>query len=194
MSYDPSHDSKHETFVQHHGPVHSEPHAGHHGTNYEGTDASVKIVLGSLIIIAVTLIVSFAITIPIHRMLRDANPPSELPSPLAPARVVPPTPLLQVHPWEEFPDLLAQQEAQLHSYGKDPDGHVHIPISSAVDAVVSKLNIRPNATPGYMVPGGQGRDFAGSLGSMPPAYQTPKAQTPTIQGEIHKNAQSQVTH
>ncbi len=177
-----------------HKPVHSEPHAGHGGTTYEGTDASVTVVLGSLIIIAVTLIVSFAITIPIHRMLRKANPPSELPSPLAPARVLPPTPLLQVHPWEEFPDLLAGQEARLHSSGTDPDGHMHVSIDRAMDAVVSKLNIRPDASQGLTVPGGQGRDFAGSLDSMPPAYQTPKNQPPTIQGEIHKNAQPQSTH
>jgi hypothetical protein len=189
-----SSDPKHDTFIQHHGPVHSEPHAGHAGTTYEGTDASIKVVLGSLIVIAVGLIISFAITIPIHRMLRAANPPSQLPSPLAPARVIPPTPLLQVHPWEEYPDMLAGWEARLHSAGTDPDGQSHVPIDRAMDEVVSKLNVRPNATPGYIVPGGQGRDFAGSLASMPPAYQAARPQTPTIQGEIHKNAQSQVTH
>jgi hypothetical protein len=167
-----------------HRPVHSEPHSGHGGTTYEGTDASVTVVLGSLVIIAVTLIISFAITVPIHRMLRDANPPGELPSPLSPARVIPPQPVLQVHPWETYPDLLAAQEAQLHSFGKDPDGHVHVPIDRAMDAVVPTLNVRTNAAQGLTVPGGQGRDFAGSLSSMPPAYQGA-----IIQGEIHKNAQ-----
>ena len=182
-----SHDSKHETFVQRHGPVHSEPHAGHGDTTYEGVDASVKMVIYSLVIIALILAVSAGIGVPVHRLLREANPPGQLPSPLAPARVVPPLPILQVHPWEVFPDLLTQQEAQLHSYGKDPDGHVHVPIEQAMDSVVPKLNVRTNAPQGLTIPGGQGRDFAGSLGSMPPVYQ--QAQPPTIQGEIRKNAQ-----
>ncbi len=107
---------------QHHGPVHSEPHAGHEGTSFEGTDASVTMVVGSLAIIALTLIVTALITFPIQNMLRTANPPGDLPSPISPARVIPNEPRLQVHPWEVFPDLVAAQEAELHSSGKDQGG------------------------------------------------------------------------
>ncbi len=56
-----------------------------------------------------------------------------------------------------------------------------------MDSVIAKLPVRANAAQGITVPGGQGRDFAGSLASMPPAYQ----QGPVIQGEIRKNAQAQ---
>jgi hypothetical protein len=169
-----------------HGPIASQPHAGHEGTTYEGIDASVKMVIFSLVIIALILVVTFAITVPIFRTLRDTNPPGNLPSPLAPARVIPPAPNLEVHPWDTYPDLLAEQEKTLHSSGRDANGHIHISIEQAQNAVLPTLNVRANAPPGLTVPGGQGRDFAGSLASMPPAYQSP-----TIQGEIHKNAQPQ---
>ena len=166
MSHDPHHE-----IVQHHGPVTSEPVLGHEGTHFEGTDASFKVVVGSLIVIVVTLIVSAAIVLPIQNVLKTANPSGPLPSPIAPARVVPQTPVLQVHPWETFPDLLAAQNKQLNSYGKDANGHVHIPIDQAINDVAGKLPVRPSAPEGYTIPGGQGRDFAGSLSSMPPAYQ-----------------------
>jgi len=178
-----SHDTHHNSMVQVHGPVASQPHAGHEGTTYEGIDASVRMVIFSLIIIALILVVSFAVTIPIFRTLRDTNPPGSLPSPLAPARVIPPAPNLEVHPWDTYPDLLAEQEKVLHSSGRDAKGHVHISIEQAQNAVVPSLNVRANAPTGLTIPGGQGREFAGSLASMPPAYQSP-----TIQGEIHKSA------
>lgn len=165
-------------------PKHSEPHGGHEGTSYEGTDAAASMVIWSLAIIGGTLVIVFAITIGIQRMLADKNPPGELPSPLAPARVIPEGPLLQVHPWEELPELRAREDETLNSYGKDPDGRVHIPINQAMDAVVSRLNVGPGATEGITTPGGEGREFAGSVNAMPPAYRRPQ-----IQGEIRKHVQ-----
>jgi hypothetical protein len=139
------------------------------------------------LVIVITLVVSAAIVIPIHKLLRAANPEGDLPSPIAPARIVPQAPVLEVHPWESFPDLLADQNKQLNSYGKDQAGRPHIPIQQAIDGVASKLNIRPNAPQGYTVPGGQGREFGHSLEAMPPAYHNQPG--PVIQGEIRKNAQ-----
>jgi hypothetical protein len=166
-------------------PKHSEPHIGHGGTSYEGTDAAASMVVGSLAIIGGTLLITFAITIGIQKLLQDKNPPGELPSPLAPARVIPQgRPLLQVHPWEELPDVRAHEDQILNSYGKDSDGHLHIPINQAMDAVVTRLNIASGAPQGITTPGGEGRDFAGSINAMPPAYRRPQ-----IQGEIRKRAQ-----
>lgn len=170
-------------------PKHSEPHAGHAGTSYEGTDATAGMVIWSLGIIGGTLVIIFAITIGVQKFLQDKNPPGELPSPLAPARVIPQGPLLQVHPWEELPDLRAHEDQVLNSYGKDPDGHVHIPINQAMDQVVSRLNIAPGAGPGIATPGGEGRDFAGSINAMPPAYRRPQIPSAQIRGEIRKHAQ-----
>jgi len=163
---------------------HTEPHAGHHGTSYEGTDASAGTVIWSLVIIGGTLVFAFILTIFIQRYLQKSNPVGALPSPLAPARVLPPEPQIQVHPWLELPDVRAQEDQQLFSAGKDPDGHAHIPIGKAIDAVVSRLTIAPNAPQGITTPGGEGRDFGGSVNSMPAPYQRPQ-----IQGEIQKHAQ-----
>lgn len=164
--------------------VHSEPHAGHGGTSFEGGDAKAGVVIWSLSLIALTLVVIFAITIGIQKILEDRNPVGQLPSPLAPARVIPSGPLLQVHPWEELPEVRDDALKLLNSSGRDADGHNHIPIDQAMSAVVGRLNVQPNAPQGITTPGGEGRDFAGSINSMPAPYQRPQ-----IQGEIQKHAQ-----
>jgi hypothetical protein len=164
---------------------HSEPHSGHGGTSFEGVDASVKMVIYSLATIALTLVVTLAITLPIHRAFRDTTPLGEPASPLAPARVVPPEPQLQVHPWEELPELRQHSNQILSNGGKDRDGRDHIPIDQAMDRVVPQLPIGGNAAVGITTPGGQGRSFAGSVNAMPPPYK----QQPQISGEIRKNAQ-----
>jgi hypothetical protein len=168
-----------------HEPKHSEPHAGHGGTSYEGVDASVKMVVYSLAIIALTLVLALAITLPIQKTLRNTTPLGEPPSPLAPARVVAPAPQLQVHPWEELPERRAHELEVLNSGGKDADGRVHIPINEAMNNVGSRLTVASGAPEGITTPGGQGRDFAGSVNAMTPQYRQP----PQISGEIRKNAQ-----
>lgn len=164
--------------------VHSEPHVGHGGTSFEGGDARAGIVIWSLSLIAITLVVIFAITIGIQKMLEDRNPPGQLPSPLAPGRVIPSGPLLQIHPWEELPQVREGAQKLLNSSGPDADGHMHIPIDQAMTIVVGRLNIEPNAPQGITTPGGEGRDFSRSIGAMPAPYQRPQ-----IQGEIQKHAQ-----
>lgn len=196
MSHNPPDHPHHETMIQHHGPVETAPVAGHEDTKFEATDARVGIIIFSLIVIVLTVFISGLIVIPIHKILANVNPPGNLPSPVAPWRVVPPKPVLQTHPWNELPQLLAAQNNQLNSYGKNAAGQPHIPITQAIDSVAGQLPLRPNAPEGYQVPGGQGRDFSMGLSAMPPAYQqtmqqaqSPSAtQGPAIQGEIRKNA------
>jgi hypothetical protein len=170
-------------------PKHSEPVVGHGGTKYEAVDAKAGMVIWSLAIIGGTLVLVFAITILFQRRLEKDNPMGELPSPLAPARVLPPAPQVQVHPWEELPELRAHEDEVLNSSGKDAEGHMHIPIGQAMAAVISRLNIRPDAPPGITTPGGGGREFSRGLKDMPPAYQTSQRPRPQIQGEIQKHAQ-----
>lgn len=162
----------------------TEPHSGHGGTKFEGVDASLKLVVWSLAIIAGTLVFVFALTIGLQKYLYDTTPQGHAPSPLAPARVVPPVPQLQVHPWEELPDLRAHEDRILTTYGRDAQGRLRIPIDRAMDLIVSRLHIEPNAPQGITTPGGEGREFSGSVNAMPPAYRRPQ-----IQGEIHKHAQ-----
>ncbi len=171
-------------------PPETQAIVGHGGTAFEGVDASVKAVILSLVVIALILVVSFAITIPIQKTMDKANPTGSYPTALKVGRVLPPEPRLEVHPWDYYPDLLVQQEKVLNSAGKNQNGTFHIPVDQAIGDLAGKLSIRPDAPPGLTIPGGQGRDFAGSLANMPPGYQPPP---PTIQGEIRKNAQPQST-
>ena len=185
MSNDPrTNDPAHDTMVQHHGPQHTEPHIGDHGTSFEGVDAHAGLVIWSLAIIGITLVVAFALTVGIQKYLAAANPPGTTQSAIAPSRVIPPNPQIQVHPWEELPDVRAHEDEVLKSYGRDPDGRTHIPIDKAMDSIVSRLTIAANAPAGITTPGGEGRDFAGSLNTLPAPYRRPQ-----IQGEIRKNAQ-----
>jgi hypothetical protein len=165
-------------------PHPASPHVGHGGTSFEGGDARPSIVVWSLAIIAGVLVVVFLITVPIQKYLYDANPQGQLPSPLAPDRVVPPTPQLEVHPWETLPALRAHEDQVLTGYSREADGRVHIPIDRAMDAVVPRLKIGTNAEPGATTPGGGGREFAGSVSTLPVPPRGPK-----IQGEIRKHAQ-----
>ena len=133
--------------------------SGHEATRFEPTDARPGLILWSLGIIAGTLVIVFAITVGIQRYLYDANPQGDLPSPLAPERVLPPNPQIEVHPWEELPVLRAHEEKILHSYGRDAAGRIHIPIDQAMADVIPRLNIRPGSPPGSVTPGGEGREF-----------------------------------
>ena len=169
--------------------VHSEPHTGHGGTSFEGGDARAGIIVWSLSIIGLTLVVIFAITIGIQKILEANNPPGKLPTPLSPGRVIPNAPLLQVHPWEELPQVRQDAEQLLNSSGTDASGHHHIPIDQAMTAVVSRLNVAPNAPEGLTTPGGEGLDFSHSLNQMPAPYQQQRKPQAQIQGEIQKHAQ-----
>jgi hypothetical protein len=130
------------------------------------------------------LVLVGALTIGVQKYLLVSNPVGNVPSPLAPARVLPPEPHLQVRPWEALPELRAREDKILNSTGKDENGHFHIPIGQAMDAVLKQLPIRPDSPQGITTSGGGGREFSGSLDAMPEAYRGPR-----IKGEIHRHAQ-----
>lgn len=176
---------KENRLVSPHGkPKHTETVEGHGGTSYENTDASAGTVLWSLGIIAACLVLVFAITVGFQRIFADKNPTGSLPSPLAPARIVPPLPQIEVHPWEDLPDVRAHENQVLTSSFRDADGHQHVPIEVAMQAVVPRLSVKANAPQGLTTPGGEGLEFSHGLSAMPPRYQ----QAPQIQGEIEKHA------
>lgn len=175
--------------VHSHGPKSSEPHEGHGGTRYEGVDASVKMVIWSLVIIVVTLIISMGVAIPVMRNLHDTTPLGKLPSPLAPERVIPTGPLVEAHPWETLPKVDAREEALLHATGRNAAGQYQIPIDEAMRAVLPTLKIAPNAPQGMTVPVGAGLQFSHSLNQLPPQYRQPPAVSAEIHGEIEKHAQ-----
>lgn len=140
-------------------------------------------VIWSLAIIAGILVGVFALTVGIQKFLYDKNPVGELPSPLAPARIVPPNPQIEVHPWEYLPELRAHEEQVLNSYGKDANGHLRVPINRAMEAVVPSLKIHPGAPPGLTTPGGEGRYPTGTENATRAPYRI------EIKGGVQKNAQ-----
>jgi hypothetical protein len=178
-----------ELKVTHSGPATCAPqlphsHAGKHGVRFESVDARPRLVILSLAIIVGMLVLVFAVTLGVQKYLVKTNPPGSLPSPLAPARVLPPEPQLEARPWENLPVFRAHEEQVLNEYGKDANGHLHIPIERAVEAVVPRLPVRPDAPSGITTPGGQGREFAGSVNTIEASSGGPK-----IKGAIRKHAQ-----
>ena len=91
---------------------------------------------------------------------------------------------MEARPWENLPVFRAHEEQVLNEYGKDANGHLHIPIERAVEAVVPRLPVRPDAPSGITTPGGQGREFAGSVNTIEAPSGGPK-----IKGAIRKHAQ-----
>jgi hypothetical protein len=167
-----------------HHPEHlSEPIVGHGGTAYEGRDVRAGVVVWSLIIVAGLAAAGFALMLGVQKYLEYSHPAGELASPLSPERVLPPSPQVQVHPWEDLPEMRETEDKALAETGRDKAGRMHIPIASAMTEVISHLRVEPNAPRGLTTPGGQGREYSRSLSEIPGAAR------PQIEGEVRKNAQ-----
>ncbi len=165
-------------------PPESHPVVGHGGTAYESVDVTPPTVIWSLAIIALLVVVGFILMFGVQKIFEKTHPPGELASPLSPGRIVPPSPQLQVHPWEDLPAMRAHENEVLESSGKDKLGNFHVPITAAMDAVVARLKISPDAPQGIAGQSGVGREFGRSLSDLPAPYRRP-----AIQGEVRKNAQ-----
>jgi hypothetical protein len=166
----------------HHSTPSSDPIIGHGGTAYEGHDAPAGVIVWSLVIVAGLVALGFALMLGVEQYMITSHPAGELASPLTPERVIPPAPQLQVHPWEDLPEMRAAEDKALGTTGRDQAGHMHIPIDSAITEVLSRLKVSPNAPQGLYTPGGQGREFSRSITELPGTVR------PQIEGEIRKNA------
>jgi hypothetical protein len=161
----------------------SNPIIGGAGTNYEGNDVKPTIVVWSLIIIASLVAAGFALMLGVQKYIEAHHPVGASISALAPDRIIPPAPQLQVHPWEDLPELRAAENEALRSTGRDQAGRMHIPIESAMTEVLKHLKVDSNAPRGLTTPGGQGREYSHAL------HEASGNERPQIQGEVHKNAQ-----
>jgi hypothetical protein len=177
------HESPHH-LVHSEVPPESNPVVGHGGTAYESVDVKPPTIIWALAIVAVFVALGFILMFPVQKFFEKTHPPGELSSPLAPSRILPPAPQVQVHPWEDLPELRAHEEEVLKSSGKDKFGNMHVPITAAMDMVVARLKIEPSAPQGIVGQSGVGREFDRSLSDLPAAYHRP-----AIQGEVQKNAQ-----
>jgi hypothetical protein len=166
-----------------HSPHSSDPIVGHGGTAYEGNDVKPGVVIWSLFIVAALVVAGFLLMAGVQKYFEVSHPTGELASPLAPDRIIPPAPQLQIHPWEDIPEMRATEEKGLAETGRDKAGRMHIPIDSAMTEVISRLKVDPNAPRGITTPGGQGLEYSHGLTELPAAT------GPQIQGEVRKNAQ-----
>ena len=151
-------------------PPESHPVVGAEGTAYEAVDVKAPTVIWALAVVAVLVAAGFILMFGVQKYFEKINPPGDLASPLAPERILPPAPQVQVHPWEDLPELRAHEEEVLKSTGKDKLGNSHVPISAAMDAVLSRLKIEPNAPQGIVGQSGVGREFDRSLSDLPTVY------------------------
>jgi hypothetical protein len=161
---------------------------GTEGTAFEATDAPAKVVIYSLGIVGALAAFGFALMFGYDKYLESTHPQGSLPSPLAPARILAPSPQIERLPWLDLPVLRAHEQEVLNQSGKDAEGRIHIPIGQAIDAMAAKLDNKPGAPVGLTTSGGQDMVFSHGLADMPPAYQQAQSKA-VIQGEIHKNAQ-----
>jgi hypothetical protein len=167
-----------------HSVSESDPIVGHGGTAYEGNDVKAGVVIWSLLIVAGLAVTGFVLMLGVQKYFEVSHPAGELASPLAPDRIIPQSPQLQIHPWEDLPEMRAAEVKALETTGRDQAGRMHIPIESAMSEVLTRLKVDPNAPHGLTTPGGQGREYSHAL------HETPGGNVhPQIEGAIQKNAQ-----
>jgi hypothetical protein len=163
-----------------HPPPPTDPVMGHAGTHYEGRDAKAPIIVWSLFIVAGLAVTGFVLMLGVQKYFDANHPIGASPSALAPDRIIAPSPQLQIHPWEDLPDMRAAENKALETTGRDEAGRMHIPIENAMTEVLTRLKVDPNAPRGQTTPGGQGREYSHALTGN---------DRPQIEGEIRKNAQ-----
>ena len=113
---------------------------------YERRDVNVRALLTFALGLAVLVIVVFFAMRWTFNFLSAKEPLGPPPTPFENARVIPPSPRLQVHPRQDLRSYCDGQLSELNSYGwVDPQaGVVRIPIDRAMDEILRQgLPARP---------------------------------------------------
>jgi len=135
---------RHET--DHHG----HDGQGHHGDGklYETQDVNLSAIVKSLFVLVAFLVFSaVAAAIMLFLLVPNVAKKDALTQEEARVRQQLPGPRLQANPVQEIHDYRMVENAQLHSYGRDPrTGALHIPIDIAIEKVVTDLPTRAGAT------------------------------------------------
>jgi len=118
------------------------------GPGYEVRDANVSALIQFAFWMAVVLAVTMVGMKWTFDYFKRAEPLGATSSPLVKegARVIPPAPLLQVHPHEELVDYCAAQQEAVNSYGwvSQGSGVVRVPVDRAIDLLLARgLPTRP---------------------------------------------------
>lgn len=117
---------------------HAVQHSNNGSTGHEQSEANLRLIVVSAIGLAVAVAVVLLLMWGVFNILkRDEASKQQNLSPLAAPYQLPPEPRLQERPWEELPNLRAQEDKQLNGYTwKDQKaGIVAIPINKAMDLI-----------------------------------------------------------
>ena len=121
-------------------------HSKHPLVGHEGDATNVRLIIETVIALVVSITVVCLIVWGVFNLFKSQVGGSErrLNSMANPAQL-PPSPRLEVHPWEELRGLRAHEDDVLNHYRwvDQKGGVVHIPIEKAMDEVVSQLPSRP---------------------------------------------------
>jgi hypothetical protein len=95
--------------------------------------------------------ISSAITLVIYNIMVPRSAERSSAFPLPQVRALPADPRLQANPTLDIRILREQENTALTTYGRDPQGNIHIPVDRAID-IVSQEGLPTRANPGQPNP------------------------------------------
>ena len=108
-------------------------------TGYEHREASIKLIVGSLVVLAICVVITCALTVLMFRVLRATTGQARSLSNITHAAEIPPEPRLQVKGWVQLEKLRQHENQVLGTYGIDaPTSTIHIPIDKAMDLLLQQ--------------------------------------------------------
>lgn len=157
-----------------HGPSAVPPLPPNDHGGFDKSDINLRLSVGSLIGIVVSVGVVFALVLFIDRVVFKSGPAEGVRNRFEGFRAIPQRAPLEVIPGKGMEELRAREKAALSTYSRQPDGTLRIAIERAMELVLPRLPVVANAPQGDVLPGGEDRSRA----SMPSAHVTsgPSAQ------------------
>lgn len=106
-------------------------------SGYEHREASIKLIVGSLVVLAICVVITCALTVLMFRVLRATTGQASRLSNISHAAEIPPEPRLQVDGWVQLENLRKHENQVLGTYGIDAEtSTIHIPIDKAMDVLL----------------------------------------------------------
>src|SRR5262249_59358653 len=118
----------------------------HAGSGYEHREANVKLIVGSVVGLAITVVIVCGIVYGLFKWFESQYTAEGRDTQVATSLPQTPGPHVEEFPFTELKSMRANEESILHSYGyvDQKNGVVHIPIEKAMDDVISTLPMGPS--------------------------------------------------
>jgi len=108
-------------------------------SGYEHREASIRMIIYSIVILAVCVIITCVLMVVMFRVLHATTGGAPRLSYMAPPSETPPEPRIYQKPWVQLHDLRLEEDQVLSTYGVDPKtGSIHIPIDRAMDLLMQR--------------------------------------------------------